>query len=48
MAFCPDMKPVMVFGNTEKEASAKLNVAVEMYVNRHPKFVDTTRHASLA
>ena len=47
MAFCPDMKPVIVFGKTEKEATEKLDVAVKLYVARHPEIKDIMRSAVL-
>jgi len=37
MAYCPAMKPVIVQGDTEKEASKKLLIAAKMYVTRHPE-----------
>ena len=36
MAYCPAMKPVIVQGDTEEEATKKLLVAAKMYVTRHP------------
>ena len=47
MAFCPDMEPVSVFGKTEEQAVKKLDVAVGMYVRRHPEIIKTTRHSTL-
>ncbi len=43
MAYCPAMKPVIVQGETEEQAQEKLLVAAKMYINRHPKIIDTLK-----
>lgn len=47
MAYCPAMKPVIVEGDTEEEATRKLLVAARMYVARHPEISDTLRVSDL-
>ena len=43
MAYCPAMKPVIVQGDTEEEASKKLISAAKLYVKRHPEFLESLR-----
>lgn len=43
MAYCPAMKPVIVQGQTEQEASEKLLIAAKMYVDRHPEIRDSLK-----
>ncbi len=47
MAYCPAMKPVVVEGDTEEEATKKLLIAAKMYVDRHPEIGSTLRISDL-
>lgn len=47
MAFCPAMKPVIVQGKTEEEATVKLKSAAKLFLERHPEFLDTIRSSTL-
>jgi len=47
MAYCPAMKPVIVQGKTEEEATTKLKSAVKLFLQRHPEFLDTLRSSTL-
>ncbi len=47
MAFCPAMKPVSVFAKTEEEVIKKVDIAVKMYVHRHPDILGTLRSSNL-
>ncbi len=43
MAYCPAMKPVIVEGHDEAEATRKLVIAAQMYVERHPEIANSLR-----
>jgi len=47
MAYCPAMKPVSVFGKTEEDAVKKLDIAVSLFVKRHPEILGTLRSSVL-
>jgi len=47
MAYCPAMKPVIVQGKTEEDATIKLKLATKLFLNRHPEFLDTLRTSIL-
>ena len=47
VAFCPAMKPVRVFGQTEQEAQEKLEAVVPLYIQRHPELKAKLRVATL-
>jgi len=47
MAYCPAMKPVSVFGKTEEDAVKKLDIAVALFVKRHPEILGTLRYSVL-
>ncbi len=47
MAYCPAMKPVVVEGETEEEATKKLLIAAKMYVDRHPEISSSLRISNL-
>ena len=47
MAYCPAMKPVVVEGDTEEEATKKLLIAAKMYVDRHPEISSSLRISDL-
>ena len=47
MAYCPAMKPVVVEGDTEEEATKKLLIGAKMYVKRHPEIGDSLRISDL-
>ncbi len=44
MAYCPEMKPVIVQGKTEEEAKKKLLSAAKLYLTRHPELPDSLRY----
>lgn len=46
VAFCPAMKPVRVFGQTESEAQEKLEATVPLYIKRHPELKAKLRVAT--
>jgi len=47
MAYCPAMKPVIVQGDTEEEASKKLISVAKLYIKRHPEFSESMRSSDL-
>lgn len=47
VAFCPAMKPVRVFGQTEEEAEKKLEATVPLYIKIHPELKSKLRVATL-
>ncbi len=47
MAYCPDMKPVIVQGNTEEEISKKIVSVAKLYIKRHPDFQESMRSSDL-
>ena len=47
MAFCPAMKPVIVQGATEEEATRKLLIAAKLYVQRHPETTSSLKVSEL-
>lgn len=47
MAYCPAMKPVIVQGATEEEATKKLLVAAKEYVRRHPEITNALKVSEL-
>lgn len=47
MAYCPYMKPVIVEGQTEEEATKKLLIVAKMYVDRHPEITSSLRISDL-
>lgn len=47
MAYCPEMKPVIVQGDTEEEVSEKLVSVAKLYIKRHPGFQESMRSFDL-
>lgn len=46
IAYCPVMKPVSVYGKSEKEVSTKLMDAIHLYVKKHPDVLEDIRTSS--
>lgn len=47
MAYCPDMKPVIVQGDTEEEVAKKIFSVARLYIKRHPEFQKSMRSFDL-
>lgn len=37
IAHCPVMKPVSVYGKTEREVETKMKEAIKLYLDKHPE-----------